>query len=144
MWFLGAVLGAVLAAQVHSELWIVGALLGGLSGWSVGSRARHRAEERFRVIDERLQRLEATLQRLEHPMLGREQASEAGGRPGRTGPAVQEDHRNAPGIPALLHIKNMGLLDSKTELGIRLDFGIEAEHAKNSWEPSKRNDFRHS
>ena len=65
MWFVGAVLGAVLAGQVHWDLWIVGALLGGILGWSLGSRARHRAEERFRVIDERLKRLEAALQRVE-------------------------------------------------------------------------------
>lgn len=97
MWFLGAVLGAVLAAQVHSELWIVGALLGGLSGWSVGSRARHRAEERFRVIDERLQRLEATLQRLEQAAPASAAASSAG-----TGAAIARDARpRAAAVPAV-------------------------------------------
>ncbi len=38
MWFLGAVLGAILAAQVHAGLWVIGALLGAILGWSLGSR----------------------------------------------------------------------------------------------------------
>lgn len=75
MWFFGAVLGAALGAQIHSELWIVGTLLGGLFGWTVGSRARRRAEARFRIIDERLQRLEATLQRLEQAAVARQASS---------------------------------------------------------------------
>ncbi len=65
MWFLGAVLGALVAGQVYSGLWIMGALLGGIVGWSAGRRARHAEDERFRLIDERLGRVEAMLERLE-------------------------------------------------------------------------------
>ncbi len=52
MWFLGAVLGG---------------LVGGILGWSVGSRARQRQDERDRLIDERLQRLERLLARQPQP-----------------------------------------------------------------------------
>jgi uncharacterized membrane protein len=65
MWFLWAVLGALLAGQIWSGLWIIGALLGGILGWSLGSRARQAEAERFRLIDQRLQRVEAVLERLE-------------------------------------------------------------------------------
>jgi uncharacterized membrane protein len=65
MWFLWAVLGALLAGQIWSGLWIIGALLGGILGWSLGSRARQIENERFRLIDQRLQRVEAVLERLE-------------------------------------------------------------------------------
>ncbi|MEF8728936.1 MAG: DUF2339 domain-containing protein [Accumulibacter sp.] len=64
MWFLGAVLGALLAGELYSGLWLVGALLGGIVGWSVGSRARQRQEERQRLLEERLQRLESAVDRL--------------------------------------------------------------------------------
>jgi hypothetical protein len=50
MWFLWAVLGALLAGQIWSGLWIIGALLGGILGWSLGSRARQIENERFRLI----------------------------------------------------------------------------------------------
>jgi hypothetical protein len=65
MWFLWAVLGALLAGQIWSGLWIIGALLGGILGWSLGSRARQIENERFRLIDERLRRVEAQLDRLD-------------------------------------------------------------------------------
>ncbi|HRF12454.1 MAG TPA: DUF2339 domain-containing protein [Candidatus Accumulibacter phosphatis] len=69
MWFLGAVLGAVVAAKIYSELWILGALFGGIIGWILGSRARQRNEEHFKSIEERLRRLEETLQHLEQRSL---------------------------------------------------------------------------
>jgi hypothetical protein len=47
------------AGELHSGLWVAGALLGGISGGQLGSRARQRQEERYRLFDERLQRLEA-------------------------------------------------------------------------------------
>jgi len=65
MWFLGAVIGALLAGELYSGLWVVGALLGGIVGWSAGSRARQRQEERDRLFEERLQRLESALDRLQ-------------------------------------------------------------------------------
>ncbi|WP_374691645.1 DUF2339 domain-containing protein [Accumulibacter sp.] len=65
MWFLGAVLGALLVGELHSGLWVAGALLGGILGWSVGSRARQRQEDRYRLFDERLRRLEGALERLQ-------------------------------------------------------------------------------
>ncbi|MCM8594994.1 DUF2339 domain-containing protein [Accumulibacter sp.] len=64
MWFIGAILGAILAAQMHSGLWIVGLLAGGALGWAMGSRARQLNEERFRAIDGRLTRIEVELGRL--------------------------------------------------------------------------------
>lgn len=76
MWFLGALLGAVLAANIHSDLWIIGALLGGLLGWSLASRARTMSDDRFKVIDERLRRIEAELQRLERCAVSLERLAE--------------------------------------------------------------------
>jgi len=73
MWFLGAVVGALLASEIHSALWIVGALLGAMLGWGLGRRARQEADDRFRAIDQRLRRLEAALEDLQQvsPLPGR-------------------------------------------------------------------------
>jgi uncharacterized membrane protein len=73
MWFLGAVVGALLASEIHSALWIVGALLGAMLGWGLGRRARQEADDRFRAIDQRLRRLEAALEDLQpvSPLPGR-------------------------------------------------------------------------
>ncbi|MBK7677607.1 MAG: DUF2339 domain-containing protein [Candidatus Accumulibacter sp.] len=88
MWFLWAVLGALLAGQIWSGLWIIGALLGGILGWSLGSRARQAENERFRLIDERLQRVEAMLDRLDQ----RPAAPDVSGRPA----AVPEQSVRSP------------------------------------------------
>jgi hypothetical protein len=73
MWFIGAVVGALLASEIHSALWIVGALLGAMLGWGLGRRARQEADDRFRAIDQRLRRLEAALEDLQpvSPLPGR-------------------------------------------------------------------------
>jgi uncharacterized membrane protein len=73
MWFIGAVVGALLASEIHSALWIIGALLGAMLGWGLGRRARQEADDRFRAIDQRLRRLEAALEDLQpvSPLPGR-------------------------------------------------------------------------
>lgn len=78
MWFLGAVLGAILAAQVHAGLWVIGALLGAILGWSLGSRTQHRVAERDRLLEQRLQGLEARLDRLEQRSAASGQQMEQG------------------------------------------------------------------
>ncbi len=96
MWLVGAVLGAVLAAKIYSELWIVGALLGGILGWSLGSRARQRTEERFRSIDQRLQRVEVMLQRYEQAAGMQEGLLEPGSRSEPVFPAAVAPVVEAP------------------------------------------------
>lgn len=65
MWFLGAVLGAILAGSIHFNLAIVGALVGGVLAWRLSARGQSAEEDRFTAMEAQLARLEARLERLE-------------------------------------------------------------------------------
>ena len=65
MWFLGAVLGAILAGSIHFSLAIVGALVGGVLAWRLSARGQSAAADRLTAIEAQLARLESRLQRLE-------------------------------------------------------------------------------
>jgi uncharacterized membrane protein len=65
MWFLGAVLGAILAGSIHFSLAIVGALIGGVLAWRLSARGKSAEEDRLTAIEAQLARLESRLQRLE-------------------------------------------------------------------------------
>ncbi|WP_299067089.1 DUF2339 domain-containing protein [Accumulibacter sp.] len=65
MWFLGAVLGAILAGSIHFSLAIVGALIGGVLAWRLSARGQSAAVDRLTAIEAQLARLESRLQRLE-------------------------------------------------------------------------------
>ncbi len=65
MWFLGAVLGAILAGSIHFSLAIVGALVGGVLAWRLSARGQSAEVDRLTAIEAQLARLESRLQRLE-------------------------------------------------------------------------------
>jgi len=98
MWFLGAVLGAILAGSIDFSLAIVGALIGGVLAWRLSARGKSAEEDRLTAIEAQLARLESRLQRLEErplsPMaaVGQGVAQEAVAKTG-------EDSRSTP-IPA--------------------------------------------
>ncbi|MCM8611388.1 DUF2339 domain-containing protein [Accumulibacter sp.] len=99
MWFLGAVLGALLAGKLDSGLWLVGAILGGVLGWSLGSRARQRQEERFRLLEERLQALEGSVALLSRspPSLAADIQPSAAAAPAAAAPAAAVDQTRCAG-----------------------------------------------
>ena len=76
MWFLGAVLGAILAGSIDFSLAIVGALIGGVLAWWLSARGRPAAADRLAAIEEQLTRLDARLARLERAAAGGLSAAE--------------------------------------------------------------------
>lgn len=81
MWFLGAVLGAILAGSIDFSLAIVGALIGGVLAWRLSGRGKSAAGDRLTAIEAQLARLESRLQRLEQSPLAPTAVVGQGGAP---------------------------------------------------------------
>lgn len=69
MWFFGALLGAVVAANFQPGLAIVGALIGGVLGGLLGARQRQAMDDRLRGIEKRIGGLESRLAQSEAAQL---------------------------------------------------------------------------
>lgn len=65
MWFLGALIGAMVAGSIGFDFAIVGAIVGGAIGWFLGAQRRRAADDRLQAIEERIIRLENRLAQIE-------------------------------------------------------------------------------
>ena len=65
MWGLGALIGGMAGYTVYHDAWGIGALAGAVLGWLIGRRASRRLagiERRLDVVDARLAALERLVQ----------------------------------------------------------------------------------
>ena len=66
-WLIGALISAAFGIAIDKDVWLAGAIIGGVIGWLVGRKRAIEKDDRYAALERRLEALEQRLDRFEGP-----------------------------------------------------------------------------